>query len=325
MERYCIGVDLGGTNIKAGLFTWEGELCAEHRGATEALRGSGIVLQNMKSTICDLLSTANVPLQKIACMGIGVPGLLDRKSGISIFAQNFTDWENVPMKAYFEQELHILTYIDNDVHMSLSGEWYCGAGQGSENLVLVSIGTGLGAGVVVDGRILYGATGSAGELGHMNMIRDGRPCRCGSSGCFGRYVSALGLLRTVREKLEAGAQSLLLDWTEGTLDAITADMVSAAYDKGDAVACAAMEETGTMLGFGLLNIINLYNPQCIIISGGVAAAGERLLGPARKVVKERALKLAQSACRIVLGTLGDSAGMIGAAQHAQRQIAVSNV
>ena len=186
------------------------------------------------------------------------------------------------------------------------------AGRGSENLVLIAIGTGLGAGMILNGNVLYGTSGGAGELGHMNMVRNGRPCRCGSTGCFGRYVSALGLLRTVRDRLEKGTHSLLIEWTNGDINAITAEMVSKAYDCGDRVSIESMHETGTMLGFGLVNVINLYNPQKIIIGGGVAMAGERLLTATRKVVNERALRISQNDCEIVLGELGDKAGIIGA-------------
>lgn len=209
----------------------------------------------------------------------------------------------------------IPVFIDNDVRVNLYGECYFGAGKGKKNVVLLTLGTGLGAGVMIDGHILYGATGSMGEIGHMNMYREGRPCRCKSSGCLGRYVSALGLLRTVKEKIEAKEKTVLTDWVKDP-EEITAEMVSRAFDEGDQLAREAMEETGEILGFGLVNVINLYNPECVIIGGGMSAAGERLLSKAREVVDTHALEISRKACTIVTASLGDASGMLGAAKAA---------
>ena len=248
-------------------------------------------------------------------MGMGVPGLLDIEKGISLFSPNFPQWENVPIAGWFKERLGIPVFIDNDVRVNLYGECYFGAGKGKKNVVLLTLGTGLGAGVMIDGHILYGATGSMGEIGHMNMYREGRPCRCKSSGCLGRYVSALGLLRTVKEKIEAKEKTVLTDWVKDP-EEITAEMVSRAFDEGDQLAREAMEETGEILGFGLVNVINLYNPECVIIGGGMSAAGERLLSKAREVVDTHALEISRKACTIVTASLGDASGMLGAAKAA---------
>lgn len=318
MKKYFIGIDLGGTNIKSSLFTEDYSVISEKRTATEAEKGSDVVLKRMLDNIYELLKNAEVNIDEVHCMGIGVPGLLNIETGVSIFSPNFTNWENVQIVKWFEDILGIPTYIDNDVRVNLFGEWYFGAGKDKKNVVLLTLGTGLGSGVVVDGHVLYGATGSVGEIGHMNMYRKGRICRCGSSGCLGRYVSALGLLRTVREKIEGGQYSILSDWTKNNLDKINAKMVSEAFDKNDKVAIEALSETGEILGYGLVNVINLYNPEIIIIGGGMSAAGERLLSKAREIVDTHALKLLQSACEITTASLGDSAGMLGAAIYASK-------
>ena len=152
-----------------------------------------------------------------------------------------------------------------------------------KNIVLLTLGTGIGAGIVIDGHVLYGATASAGEIGHMNMFRPGRPCRCGSDGCLGRYVSASGILDTIKEKIAAGNSTIMSEWVNGNPDKITAKMISNAYDLGDHMAIDTMNETGVILGYGLVNVINLFNPEILIIGGGMSAAGERLLQPARKL------------------------------------------
>lgn len=188
-----------------------------------------------------------------------------------------------------------------------------------KNIVLLTLGTGIGAGIVIDGHVLYGATASAGEIGHMNMFRPGRPCRCGSDGCLGRYVSASGILDTIKEKIAAGNSTIMSEWVNGNPDKITAKMISNAYDLGDQMAIDTMNETGGILGYGLVNVINLFNPEILIIGGGMSAAGERLLQPARKIVAEHALRLSREHCTIVTAQLGDSAGMLGAALYARQR------
>lgn len=312
-------MDLGGTNIKTSLFTGDFLTAAELRTPTMVHLGPEGVLERMEENIRKLLFQAGTSLQEVEVMGIGVPGLLDIENGISLFSPNFPKWENVPIVHWFKEQLGIPVFIDNDVRVNLYGECFFGAGKGKKNVVLLTLGTGLGAGVMIDGHILYGATGSMGEIGHMNMYREGRPCRCKSSGCLGRYVSALGLLRTVKEKIEAKEETILTAWTRDP-EEITAEMVSRAFDAGDVLAREAMEETGEILGYGLVNVINLYNPECIIIGGGMSAAGERLLSKAREIVDTHALEISRKACTIVTARLGDASGMLGAAKAASIKI-----
>lgn len=324
MKYYYIGVDLGGTNIKASIFTDTLHKLAENRIQTEAQSGSEKVLQRILTCITGLLNREQIKNSQIHSIGIGVPGLLDMERGVSRFSPNFPFWHDVPVSRWFREKLDIPTFIDNDVRVNLYGEWYYGAGKGKKNVVLLTLGTGLGSGIVMDGHVIYGATGSAGEIGHMNMYRNGRPCRCGSSGCLGRYVSARGMLRTLKEKMSNGEESILARWVQGNLDEINAKMVSDAYDSGDAVAIKTMHETGTILGYGLANVINLFNPEIIIIGGGMSAAGERLLSTARDVVRKHALEISRERCAIVTAELGDAAGMLGAAVYAKKRLSDMN-
>lgn len=317
MDKYYIGIDLGGTNMKGSIFNENMNAICEQRLSTEADKGSEHVLNRMNNLIGSMLNYRSLKNENIACVGIGVPGLLNINEGISMFSPNFSDWENVPVVSWFEERLKVPIFIDNDVRVNLYGEWYFGAGKGSKNVVLLTLGTGLGSGIVMDGHVLYGATGSAGEIGHMNMYREGRPCKCGSSGCLGRYVSALGILRTLRGKIESGHNSIITDWVKGNLSKITAKMVSEAYDLGDQIAIETLHETGEILGFGLVNVINLYNPEIIIIGGGMSAAGERLLKMTRKTINSHALKIPNEKCTITTAQLGDTAGMVGAAIYAK--------
>lgn len=324
MAQYLAGVDLGGTNIKLSAYTVENlTTIYERRIPTEAHNGWEHVMNRIYNLLTELF--LSFPREQFACIGLGIPGLLDIEKGISKFSPNFPSWENVPVVDWLRERLKLPVYIDNDVRVNLYGEWYCGAGREKKNLVLLTLGTGLGSGIVVDGRVLYGTTSSAGEIGHMNMFRQGRPCKCGSSGCLGRYVSALGLLRTLKEKLEGGAPCVIRDWVNGDLEKVTAKMVSDAYDAGDCIATETMTETGELLGFGLVNVINLFNPERIIIGGGMSAAGDRLLRPARQIVDSHALEISRSHCSIVTAELGDAAGMLGAAIYAKKKLAAEGI
>lgn len=320
MDKYYIGIDLGGTNIKGSIFNKNMNVIYEQRLSTEADKGSEHVLNRIYNLIGTMLNNTRLKNENIACVGIGVPGLLNINEGISMFSPNFSDWENVPIVRWFDERLNVPIFIDNDVRVNLYGEWYFGAGKGSKNVVLLTLGTGLGSGIVMDGHVLYGVTGSAGEIGHMNMYRDGRPCKCGSSGCLGRYVSALGMLATLRRKIESGHNSIISEWANGNLSEITARMVSQAYDLGDKVAIETLHETGEILGFGLVNVINLYNPEIIIIGGGMSAAGERLLKMTRKTINSHALKIPNEKCTVTTALLGDTAGMVGAAIYAKQKL-----
>lgn len=317
MKTYYIGVDLGGTNIKIAVFDEGFRKCGEKRTPTEVKYGSEHVLVRIWHGITELLEELHLKPEDIRCMGMGVPGILDIPNGISRFSPNFPKWEEVPIMAWMENHLGIPTFIDNDARVNLYGEWKFGAGKNRKNVLMITLGTGLGGAAVVDGHVIYGATGSAGEIGHINMFRQGRKCRCGSSGCLGRYVSALGILRTFREKVEAGRQSVICEWVNDDLNAVTADMLSKAYDEGDPLAIETMHETGELLGYGLCAVFSLYNPEIIIVGGGMSNMGDRLLQYTRDVLDSHALRIPYSACTIVTAVLGDAAGMLGAAACAK--------
>lgn len=312
-----IGVDLGGTNIKLGLLTKELTVIAKTKVATESETNSQTVMTNMIAGIHELMTANHVRPTDVQMIGIGVPGQMDIEKGLSIFSPNFANWDNVPVAQIIRDHFQIPTVIDNDVRVNLYGEWQLGAGQGKQDVLMVTLGTGLGAAMITDGRMMYGKSNSAGELGHLNMYRHGRPCACGSSGCLGRYVSARGMLKTVAEHLDAGETSIMTDWVNGDTKQITAKMVSDAYDQHDQLATEVLHETGEILGYGLSSAINLYNPEQIIIGGGMAQAGERLLKPTRDIIATHALKVAREVCSIETAQLGPWAGMIGAGVYAR--------
>lgn len=325
MKQYTIGIDLGGTNMKAAIFDNDLKTITEKSVPTEAVMGPNHVMDRMIKTIMEMIHTANLSANDIKCMGMGIPGLLDPNEGLSIFSPNFPDWENIHIVKHMKTFFDFPTFIDNDVRVNLYGEWRYGAGRGHQNLVLITLGTGLGSGIITDGKVMYGTTSSAGEIGHMNMYREGRPCKCGSSGCLGRYVSAVGMVNTLIGKLNDGQRSIIEEWVERDTSKISAKMISDAYDLGDHVAIEVMHETGRILGFGLSNVINLLNPEVIIVGGGMSAAGDRLLNIVRETTAKHALKLSSSACKILQAQLGGTAGMIGAATYAIERLKLDRV
>ncbi|KQX68342.1 ROK family protein [Paenibacillus sp. Root444D2] len=320
MSKYVIGIDLGGTNIKSAIFNMEFQSIHERSDPTEAAKGPSHVLNKIKEIVQEMMSFVGINQTSIKCMGMGIPGLLDPDEGLSIFSPNFPDWENIHVVNQMKNNFDFPVFIDNDVRVNMYGEWLFGAGIGYKNLVLITLGTGLGSGIVNDGKVFYGTTSSAGEIGHMNMYREGRPCRCGSSGCLGRYASAIGMVKTFTDKLEEGRSSTVLQWVGDDRTAITAQMISVAYDLGDSLAIEVMHETGKILGFGLSNVINLLNPEVIIVGGGMSAAGDRLLNSVRDTARNHALKLSSHACKIEQAKLGGQAGMIGAAAYANSKM-----
>jgi glucokinase len=320
MSQFLIGMDVGGTRIKAALFTPELTPVQEIVLPTEAIQGPKHVIHRMKESANTLIHSNALAAEQIQGMGIGFPGLLDPQSGVSFFSPNLPGWEKIALVSVLAKEYSFPLFLENDVRMNLYGEWCYGAGKGLTNLVLVTLGTGLGAAILNEGKIMYGTTWSAGEIGHMMLHRGGRPCRCGSSGCLGRYVSAVGMIQTLRERLQQQQTSIIQEWVANDETRIEAHMISQAYDLGDRLAQEVMQETGELLGLGLKNAINLLNPQCIIIGGGLAAAGERLLAPTRATVAQHALKIASRTCTIVQAELGWRAGMIGAAAYARDKL-----
>jgi len=320
MCEFIIGIDLGGTNIKAAIFNLDLQLIVEQRKLTEAQYGPEHVLNNIKQIIEEMMENLHITQDSIYCMGMGIPGLLDPNEGISFFSPNFPNWENIHVINEIKKKFDFPVFIDNDVRVNLYGEWRYGAGVNLKNIILITLGTGLGSGIVVDGKVIYGATASAGEIGHMNMYREGRPCKCGSSGCLGRYVSAVGMVNTFIGKLKGGRKSIIEEWINHDINNIQAKMISKAYDLHDNLAIEVMHETGQLLGFGLANVINLFNPEIIIVGGGMSSAGDRLLNTTRETIKAHSLKISSKACKVIQAELGDRAGIVGAAAYAKDRI-----
>jgi glucokinase len=221
-------------------------------------------------------------------------------------------WRDLPLRDLIADRVGLPAALDNDANCATLGEWWTGAARGAENVVGITLGTGIGGGLILGGRLYHGASNVAGEVGHTTIETQGRRCACGNYGCLEAYASGPNIAMRAREAIESGETSMLTDMTDGDLDAITAQTVYDANDRGDLVAREVVRETARFLGAGVANLLNVYNPDVVVLAGGVARAGEALFTPLRAEVRRRAFKPAVDAARIVPGVLPGTAGVVGA-------------
>lgn len=313
MAEVIVGVDLGGTNLKIAVVTRDRELLHKDSVPTDAEKGPDDVLSLIEQTVRDALSAAGHSLESTLAVGVGIPGPMNWQTGMVFSPPNLPGWKNVPVGETLGKGLGVPCYIDNDANVACYGEFWMGAGRGTESMAVLTLGTGVGGGVVVFGQLLRGIDGTAAELGHLKVQRDGRPCGCGSTGCLESYASVSGMVRTAQEALEAGRESSLTELCGGDLEAITGKMIFEAAQAGDTVAQWVFEETATWLGLGITSIVHYQNPEKVVLCGGMIAAGDMLFEPIRRVVKGNAFEVPGKRCEIVPAGLGSDSGVLGAA------------
>jgi glucokinase len=314
------GIDVGGTTISVGFVHSEtGALNGFTVEPTLAEEGGEGVTARIVSLVRRAAAEAGLDLgAEVAGIGIGCPGPLDRGSGIVLTTPNL-GWADFPVRDLIAGPLGLPAVLDNDANCAAFGEWWLGAGRGSHSLVALTVGTGVGGAIVVNGRVWHGASDAAGEIGHMTINYGGRRCKCGNYGCLEAYASGPNIAARAREGLEAGETSALSGIVDGDLDRLTAAHISEAVLEGDPFATQVLQETARYLGVGLANLINLVNPEIVVVFGGVTSAGEHLLDPLQNEVRRRAFLPAVSACKIVPAERTDDAGVLGAAGLFLRQ------
>jgi glucokinase len=312
-----VGVDVGGTNIVVGTVPEDGSaLHGRAKARTPVADGPDAVVAQVKAMVRRSLEQTAESLQgtdiEVVGVGIGSPGPLDTKRGVVLLTPNL-GWRDFPLRDRVSEAVELPATLDNDANCAILGEWWRGAARGADVVVGLTIGTGIGGGIVVNGEIFHGANDYAGECGHMSIDSTGRRCRCGNYGCLEAYASGTAIAERAIEGIEVGAETRLPDLVNGDLSAITAQVVYDAAHEGDEYALEVIRDTARLLGTGVANLINIFNPEIVVICGGVTAAGERLFNPLRKEVALRAFKPAVEACRIVPGELTGTAGVFGAA------------
>jgi glucokinase len=316
-ERYIIGVDLGGTNIVAGAMPLDGsrEIAMQTR-PTLADGGASSVVERIAAMIEEVIAQtiAETGSQRSDFLGVGIgsPGPLDRENGIVIITPNL-GWKNFPLRDEISKRVHLDATLDNDANCATLGEFWCGAAVGGRNVIGMTLGTGIGGGIILEGKLYHGASDSAGEIGHTTIDSTGRRCKCGNYGCLEAYASGPAIAERAREALRGDeSESILVSMVGGDPKKITAQIVYEASKRGDIVAREVVRETARFLGAGVSNLLNIFNPDVVVMAGGVTQAGDELFKPLRAEVKRRAFKPAVQACRIVPGALPLSAGVVGA-------------
>jgi len=312
MSKRYVGVDLGGTNLKLGLVSAGGELLLRHSAATEADRGPDHVLARIADAVRALCDAAPIGLADVSAVGLGAPGPVDWKAGVVVFAPNLSGWRDIPARDRLHQNLDRPVVLENDANAAAYGEFRCGAGRDVRNLVLLTLGTGIGGGIVLDGRLFRGPNDTGAELGHMVIRHGGRQCGCGNRGCLEAYASATAVVARMGERIESGDPSALAERPD-----FTCRDVFEAAQKGDALAKRIVQETADYLASGITSILHVLNPEMVVLTGGMMGAGDKFLNEVRRRVRETAFERASSACEICWSTLGGDAGILGAALAAE--------
>ena len=306
MKNYVIGVDLGGTKISTAISTLDGKIVSQTVISTNAIEGEEPVLRRILQTIEEVLDLAQVTPEEVQAIGIGSPGPLDAKNGTIITTPNLP-FRNYNVVAPIKEKFGIPVYLDNDANVAAIGEFMFGAGKGKQNIVYFTVSTGVGGGAVLNGQAYRGNTSNALEIGHMTVNAHGPRCNCGNIGCLEAIASGTAIGKKGREAVLTKVETSLRNYQE-----ITSYEVFVEAKKGDEVAKEIVDNAMNYLGIGVANAISIFDPEMVIIGGGVSKVGDILFDTVRKVVNKRCFKSMAEACEIVPAGLGVDAGVVGA-------------
>jgi glucokinase-like ROK family protein len=308
---HVIGVYGGPKRVRAVVATLDGKVVHEVEKKNPPNPTIEQFLDTLKATVHQVIKETNAKRETFLGIGVGMHGLVDPEKGISIFAPNL-NLRNIPVKAALEKEFNLPVEIENDVRALALGESWFGQGKGISNFICVNVGTGIGAGIIIDHQLYQGISYTAGEIGHTTIDVNGPRCSCGNYGCLEALAAGPAIARRARQMIRLGKKSVIKDWVNGDLDKITGEMIHRAAQLGDTVAIEVLEDTGRYLGIGIANLINTFNPSRIILSGGVSRAGHFVLDALKETVENRALATPAKAVSIVISELGPNAREIGA-------------
>ncbi|WP_029452097.1 ROK family protein [Clostridium algidicarnis] len=306
MKEYFIGIDLGGTKIAGVITDLKGNIIKENIIKTMAEYGDKAIVLRIINLIEDLIISSGKTLEDIRAVGIGSPGPLDPKRGIIITTPNLP-FENFDIITPIKEKFNVPVFLDNDANVAAIGEYTLGAGKNTKNMVYITVSTGIGGGAIINGKIYRGNTFNALEIGHMTLLPDGPKCNCGNYGCFEALASGTAISKRAKEAVESGRDTSLLNYFK-----ITSYEVFKEAEKGDSVSRHIIDSSLEYLGIGIANIITLFDPEVIILGGGVMKAGQIIFDRIKEVVDQRCFKNMASACKIVPSALGEKSGVIGA-------------
>ncbi len=311
--KYYLGIDLGGTNIAAGVVNENYEIIAQCSIKTNGSRPAEEVVDDMAQVARDTAAKAGITLDEVEWVGIGAPGTANKATGVIEYSNNI-GWYDVPLVQMMEDRLKKKVYIENDANAAAYGEYVAGSAKDAESFIMVTLGTGVGGGIVINNEIYSGSNYAGAELGHSVIVVDGRPCTCERKGCLEAYASATGLIKTTREHMEKNKDSIMWEMVGGDSSKISGRTSFDAMRKGDATGKAVVDEYIKYLACGITNIINTFQPDLLAMGGGISHEGDYLMKPLKEIVaREVYSRNSAKNTEIVAASLGNAAGIIGAA------------
>lgn len=315
MDKHCfIGVDLGGTDIKYGVVSEKGKVL--HKGSLSAQveLGREAILENINRAVEKSLAFADKRRIRITGIGVGSPGTVNLKTGrIEGSCPNLPQMVNVNLKKWLSDHFPFPVCVDNDANVMALAEFKFGAAKGYKDALCLTLGTGIGGGIILDGRLFHGSNFAGAEFGHMSICHNGRKCNCGGIGCLETYASAPAMVRDAKRLLRRNRRSVIHRLVRGDLDRLTTKVIFQAEKEGDALASTIINRACAYLGAGIASAVNLLNPEVVVIGGGVSKGGQSFIRRIEKEVKRRAFPSATKGLKVVKAKLGNDAGFIGAA------------
>lgn len=315
-----ITLDLGGTKIATALVTTSGRVVSQDYMPSLAEEGVDAVIGRIIAGIDNVLVRGGVDRSGVTSLVVAAAGAIDTRQGVVTASPNLPGWVDVPLRNIMQAAVGIDTLLLNDASAAALGEHRFGAGRGTQHLVYITVSTGIGGGLIFNGKLYSGSSGSAGEVGHMTIDDNGPRCNCGNTGCLELYASGKAVARDAQRMVAKGAKTRILRMADWEAANITAKTVAAAAREGDQVALEVIHRAASYLGIGLANLINIMNPDMIVVGGGMSRMGDLLMDPARTVASQRAFRLPFESTRIVLSELGDNAALLGGVAFAEDQL-----
>ena len=312
MENFVVGIDIGGTKLATVVADVSGKIISKVREPTHADKGPEYALQLLIDMVYQTIKQAELELKDISAIGVSCGGPLDTKTGIVYSPPNLPGWVAFPLKERLENEFRIPVKIENDANACALAEYRFGGGIGYESVLYMTMSTGIGGGIVLNGQIYHGANDSAGEVGHQILLPDGPLCGCGKRGCLEALCSGPAIARRAKAAIEVESHSVILELVDGDIDAVRSEHVLDAAKKGDILALKLVDETAYYMGWGIANVVNILNPDIVLLGTIAIAAGDLLLDPIRKTVSSFAMTRPAEAVTIMPAQLGESLGDLAA-------------
>lgn len=313
MTRYAVGIDIGGTKIAAGVVDDQAQILSRFETRQHSGQPPEVVVEAVQRAFQEVI--VGVGLEKGALLGVGVgfAGHTDGRAGVVLTSSNLLSWDRMPLRDVLCERLGMMVRLDNDCNAAALAEYRYGAGRGSRDMVYVVFSTGMGAGIIIDGHLYRGHTGTAGEVGHTVVDVDGRICSCGKRGCLMSWACGMALTQLAGERIRGGEDTLLQEMARGDLASINGEMVADAARHGDRMALELIQLTGKYLGVGLSTIVQVLNPEVIVIGGGLTRIGPLLMDACLQALQENVHPVLANSARIVPSHFGEDVGIVGAA------------